>query len=103
MKNLFLITLGCLPLTALAQTNPDYARRDYELAHEAVARGEILPLASVIQKVLQSHPGTVIEVELEFDSDGVEYELELATPDGRILDIDVDAVTGEILSVNEDD
>lgn len=104
------LVMGLLPLTALVLTagapgyaQTDYIRPDYELAREAVQRGEILPLARVIDQVQKSYPGTVIEVELEFDADGVEYELELATPDGRILDIDVDAVTGKIISVDEDD
>lgn len=106
MNNRFiLLGFGLLPLAALAQTGAiqDFTRQDYEIAREAVARGEILPLATVINKVQKAHPGRVIEVELELGVDGVEYELEIATTDGRILDIDVNAVTGEIVSVDEDD
>lgn len=105
MKQTLLLALVCLPFTATAETNAgvDYTRPDYELAREAVARGEILPLATVLDKVQKSYSGRVIDVELEFDDEGVEYELELATNDGRILSVDVNAVTGDIVSVDEDD
>ena len=79
------------------------ARADYELAREAVARGEILSLTTVLARVQARYPGRLLDVELEFDEDGAEYELEIATSDGRILGIEVNAVTGEILSVDEDD
>ena len=75
---------------------------DFEIAEEAVRRGEILPLATIMEHVAAVQPGRVIEVELEME-DGIRvYEVELITPDGRLLEVDLDARTGAILSLDED-
>lgn len=79
------------------------ALRDYEIARDAVARGEILPLAQVLQQVQRLYPGRVIDVELDED-DGLRiYEIEMVTPDGRYIEIEVDATTGTVLDYEEDD
>lgn len=94
------IALLALPLSAIGQQVPP---PDYEIAREAVARGEILPLAQVLATVQERHPGTVVEVELEYGLDSRVYEVELVTGDGRLIEVDVDAVTGLIVDVDEDD
>ena len=76
---------------------------DYEIARDAVARGEILPLAQVLQQIQRDYPGRVIEVELDDDDDLLIYEIEMITPDGRYVEIEVDAATGTILDYEEDD
>lgn len=88
-----------LPISSVGQ-QPSM-RPDFEIAREAVERGEILPLATVIQRVLQAHPGQIIEVELEYSTDGRKYEIEMITTGGRLIEVDVDAVTGKILDVDE--
>lgn len=81
----------------------DGALPDFEIAEEAVARGEILPLAEVIGMMQEVHPGRVIEVELEY-SDGIRvYEIELITEDGRLIEVEMDAATGAILDTEVDD
>ena len=74
-----------------------------EIAEDAVARGEILPLAEILKKVQTTHPGRVTEVELEF-SDGIRvYEVDVVTPDGRLIEVDLDARTGEVIDFEEED
>ena len=76
---------------------------DFELAQEAVERGEILPLAQILRQLDAEHPGTVVEVELEY-AEGIRvYEVELITRDGRLIEVDMDAATGRILKVEEED
>ncbi len=76
---------------------------DFEMAQGAVERGEILPLAEILRQLDREHPGTVVEVELEH-ADGTDvYEVELITPDGRLIEVDMDAATGTILQVEEED
>ncbi len=49
------------------------------------------------------HPGRIVEVELE-DEDGLWlYEIEVLTPEGRLIEIELDARTGAILGYEEDD
>lgn len=89
-----------LPVAAFAdggdQGNLDFAR-------EAVARGEILPLADAVKALLAQYPGRIIEAEFERDESAAIYELELVTEDGRLIDAEIDAKTGAILEVEEDD
>lgn len=97
---LLAIPLFLLPLSVGGQ---EPVQPDFEIAEDAVARGEILPLAEILKKVQIEHPGRVIEVELEF-SDGLRvYEVELVTPEGRLIEVDLDARTGEILDFEEED
>src|SRR5690606_19737935 len=78
-----------------AQLSP----RDPERVREAVARGEYVPLAGLIDDALSRHPGEVLEVELE----GHEYEIEILGADGVILEFEYDARTGELLEIEVED
>ncbi|MCU0816230.1 MAG: PepSY domain-containing protein [Cypionkella sp.] len=102
MKNLasaLLLSFVMLPVP-VGSVASDFP--DFELAEEAVKQGKILPLATILDRVAAVQPGQVIEVELE-DDDGIQlYEVELITPDGRLLEVELDARTGDILSVDED-
>lgn len=79
------------------------AEPDYELALDAVQDGEILPLADLLADLKKTHPGEVVEVELEYDFGTRVYEIELITPEGVLIEVDLDAATGKILEVEEDD
>jgi uncharacterized membrane protein YkoI len=49
-------------------------------------------------------PGTILAVELEIEDDGsMVYEFDVLDPDGKLKEVDVDAATGEILSIEDDD
>lgn len=99
MKRLVPALLAFLAFPALAQD----AVPDHERAQDAVAIGVVLPLAEVLTLLAQTHPGDVIEVELE-DEDGIiVYEIEIVTPDGRLLEIEINATTGEVLTVETDE
>lgn len=102
MNKIALFT-ACLSLLPIAVGGQEPALPDFEIAKDAVARGEILPLAEILKKVHLDFPGRVIEVEVEF-SDGLRvYEVELVTPDGRLVEIDLDARTGDVLEFEEED
>lgn len=64
MKHVFALSIALLIPVPLADGQPA-ALPDYEIARDAVARGEILPLARVMEILQGSHPGRVVEVELE--------------------------------------
>ncbi len=89
-----------LPAAAPAENQRSF---DFELAAEAVARGEVLPLATILDRVARVQTGKVIEVTLDFGSPRYEYEVELITPDGRLVEVELDASTGDILSLEEGD
>ena len=55
-----------------------------------------------MEDVSERYSATLLEVELEREHGQYVYEFELITPDGRILEVLVDAKTGEVLEEEED-
>jgi uncharacterized membrane protein YkoI len=76
---------------------------DHDLARRALEQGRALPLADILAKVTPRVPGKVIEVELEVDDGALVYDLKVLTPQGRLQEIEVDAATGRILEIEDDD
>ncbi len=80
---------------------------DHERAREALESGEVVPLATILDRVESQYHGSVIEVELEDEEDegeedavsGFIYEINLLTPQGNLLKIKFDARTGELIQV----
>lgn len=98
-RSLSSLMLILLPLTLAAQP----IAPDYETARQAVDRGDMLPLEQILARIEARHPGRIVEVELE-DKDGLWlYEIEVLTPEGRLIEIELDARTGAILGYEEDD
>jgi len=90
--------LSLLFLALPLATAPALAsERDHDRARAALQTGEVLPLATVLQRVAQSHPGNVLEVELEREDGRWIYELKLLQRGGALLKLEVDARTGEVL------
>lgn len=67
---------------------------DHERARKAFEAGEIVSLASILASVDRTHPGQVVEVELERQGGRWVYEVELLTPDGRVVELLYDGATG---------
>jgi uncharacterized membrane protein YkoI len=52
---------------------------------------------------LAAYPGEIIESETSIEADGsVSYEFDIKTKDGKELEVEVDAVTGKIIEVEEE-
>lgn len=45
----------------------------------------------------------MIEVDLDEDDGMMIYEVELVTEDGRLIEVELDAASGRILDLDEDD
>lgn len=100
MKRILVPLMLIVPVTVGGQEPlPD----DLEIAREAVARGEILPLATILPDIQKQHPGRVIEVELELNDGRRVYEIEIVTTDGRLIELDVDARTGTLVELEEEE
>jgi uncharacterized membrane protein YkoI len=76
---------------------------DHEFAKRALEQGRALPLADIIAKVTPKVPGKVIEVDLEDEDGTLVYDLKVLSPQGRLQEIEVDAATGKILKIEDDD
>jgi uncharacterized membrane protein YkoI len=85
--------LLALPL----HSNASGGSRDHDRARTALQAGEILPLPTIMARVAQSHPGHVLEVELEREDERWIYELKLLQPSGGLLKLEIDAKSGAVL------
>ena len=59
----------------------------------------MLPLPQVLERLQRSHPGQVLELELEHEKGQWIYEIRLMQADGRLLKLTVDAATARVLEV----
>lgn len=101
--------LRCLPVLVLAAAllgaGPSPALGgdlDHERAQRARERGEILPLDHILALVRARVGGDVVKVELERDDGIWIYELKVIDARNRLLEIEVDARSGDILEIEED-
>ncbi|BAI73812.1 hypothetical protein AZL_a02810 (plasmid) [Azospirillum sp. B510] len=76
---------------------------DHERARAALREGRILPLERIVESARQRFGGKVLDVDLEGEEEdgGFHYELKLITADGRIMKLDYDAATGELLRIRD--
>lgn len=75
---------------------------DHIEARELLQRGEIVPLARILDVVQQRVPGDVIEVELEREDGLWEYKVKVLTPTGRVRKLYLDARNGAVLKIKDD-
>lgn len=100
-----LLLVPALPLHADRDDDDDdaYRKRDQEIVWEARRSGRILPLEVILSRVMQQYPGELLKIELDDDDGYLIYEIELLTRRGIVLEMEVNAQTGRILDIEEDD
>lgn len=76
---------------------------DHELARRLLAEGRIKPLAEIMGAIHKEVPGEMLEVEFEAEDGRYVYEFKILTPHGAVQEIEVDAATGKVLEVEDDD
>jgi len=74
-----------------------HVEHDEDQARHALEMGEIVPLDRVIAGLSDTVPGEVSAVELERENGTWIYELKVISPDGRMLDVRIDAKTGKLI------
>jgi uncharacterized membrane protein YkoI len=89
--------VGALLLASPAMAGP----HDQEAVRLAVSRGEIRPLADILERVRGQLSGDVVGVEVESEKGRWVYELRVLDPKGRLFDVYVDARDGAIQRVKE--
>lgn len=70
---------------------------DHERARAAVQAGQALPLPTLLERLQRTHPGQVLELELEREGGRWIYEVKLLQAGGQLLKLELDAATGEVL------
>jgi len=98
------VALASLMLVGLAQPSAwGSDSRDHERARAAVEAGQVLPLPTLLERLRRTHPGQVLELELERDDGRWIYEIKLLQANGQLLKLDVDAATAQVLQVKRKD
>ncbi|HRN83835.1 MAG TPA: PepSY domain-containing protein [Hyphomicrobium sp.] len=83
--------------------SPAFAR-DAEIARKALVEGRIRPLSEIIKLLKPQLPGsTILEVEIDVDDGRIVYEFDIIDSAGRLKEVEVDAATGKVLKIEDDD
>ncbi|MCW8889160.1 MAG: PepSY domain-containing protein [Sedimenticola sp.] len=85
-----------LPLWVMADNDHERARA----LHES---GKVMALEQILDNVREAYPGRLLAIELEQEDDRVIYEVELLDAEGKVWELELDAVTGKLLKRKQDD
>lgn len=104
LVRILLVTLGLLlaawPSGALRADDDD---RDHEVAHRLLSEGRIKPLSELMEVLKGAVPGEVLQVEFENENGLYAYEFKVLRPDGRVQEVEIDAATGQVRKVEDED
>ena len=76
---------------------------DHNIALDLVNSGEIIPLATILEKIQKLEQGQIIEVELEKNKKRLIYEIELVNKYGIVKEYIFDAKSGELIKEKIED
>lgn len=100
---LFAAPLALIAVASLFPVTTALAGKDDHVeARELLKRGEILPLAQILDVAQRRVPGDVIEVELDREDTGWEYEVKVLTPTGQVRKITLNARNGAVVKIKDD-
>lgn len=71
--------------------------RDHDRARAALERGEVLPLAAILERLEEVIDGEIIAAEFDRDDGRWLYEIEYIDEGGRVIELVVDAADGRVL------
>jgi uncharacterized membrane protein YkoI len=87
---------------AYGDNDDDDDDNHHNRASRAVGQGLALPLAEILNKVRALLGGEMIGFEFKRKDGRLVYKLKVATPTGRLREVSVDAMTGDIVKSKED-
>lgn len=86
--------LTCL-LLSLAVLPPVAGAREQYAIRRAVEAGQLKPLSEILSAIQATHPGKVLDVDLERERNGLRvYEISILKSNGQRIEVRVDATTG---------
>lgn len=83
---------------------PDtFVTDEYDDIRRMRQRGDILPLETILERARRQRPGRVLETALEREHGRYLYSIEMLDDDGRVWELELDAVTGDLLEDRRED
>jgi uncharacterized membrane protein YkoI len=107
LHRLLTVVRIALLLAALASmaARPSFAHDDDPERRDAVRRaveaGEVLPLSQILEKVRLKVSGDITGIEINREEGRWHYELRVIDRGGRVLEVHVDAHSGNIEQIEE--
>lgn len=99
-RRIWLAAAVLLMVTAGHAMGDDVSHQE---ARRLVQEGRILPLAKILAHVDRKVPGEVLDVDLDLEDGAYVYELEILRPNGKVQEVEVDAKSGKIIDIEDDD
>jgi uncharacterized membrane protein YkoI len=96
------LALAILAPSAAGAADKEKDRADQIAASQALARGEILPIARILGIANARVPGDVLKVKLKRKPAGFQYDVKILAKNGVVREVEVEAKTGQILSIEDD-
>lgn len=93
-----LLGASIAPLPSLARDD-EPGRRD--AVRHAVEAGEVLPLSQILEKVRMRVSGDITGIEINREDGRWRYEFRVIDRSGRVLEVRVDARSGNIEQIEE--
>jgi uncharacterized membrane protein YkoI len=100
MNRFTTITLLCLSVGRV--TGDGLADDDHDTAYHLRQDAAILPLETIMETAGLGPDARILEVEAEFEHGRRIYEIAYVTAGGRVMEVEIDARTGEVLKREEE-
>lgn len=101
MKKLLALLMAAIALSLAPPALADPI--DHDEALRAVEARQALPIARIMEIAQRAVPGEIIEIELDRDDDTLVYEVEVLSSAGRVRKVEIDARTGAVLDIEDED
>lgn len=90
-------------LTLILPGAVSHADDDADRARYLKQHGDILPLEQIISAAMAVKSGQILETELDEEDGRYVYELEILDDRGQVWELELDATTGELLDLENED
>lgn len=101
-RRLWTFLLLCAVALAPVPGHADDDDKAMDRLRAAVTRGEVLSLSTLQERLSKAFPGLIVGVEVEEKKGRFIYEFKVLQANGRLLEIEMDAATAEVLEVEND-
>lgn len=93
------VMAALLPLSGMAGEKPKKTEiEDVSVAEKIKwAKATRVPLIEALKTALANTPGQAIEAELESIDGRLVYEVEIVTPEGKVVEVYIDPQTGKLI------
>ena len=94
--------VAVLPVAISAQADDDRHESPHDELRDDVASGRIKSLAELRRTVIARVPGDIVSARLEQEDGHQLYEFRVLRADGRLVEVEVDAGSGQIREIEND-